>query len=240
VELDLGVIERNVGAALDIGRVTARVVDRLPVDGDAHDVELVGALGLELPGDPRDVHAFEVVQGQRLVVHGLHANERRFALNESAVHDVVRLDVASPLVLGSSARQRRILHDGVLGAARPSRRQAHVVAVNGRGATVEALVLRVADEPQPRVRPIRDVRQRAMQVRRVTGRDDRLAFRELQVRNMTPRGIVDLGHHLRPGVAGADLRLIGQLLERIVVPELHLDAAIHRPPLRGLVRGDRV
>ena len=158
-ELDVGVVERDVGAALDVGRAAVRVVDRLAVHGDVHHVKLVRALRTKLLGETRDVHALVVVQRQRFVIHDLHAHERLFALDEAGVHDVVGLDVATSLVLGPGTRQQRILHDDVHGAARPRRGKADVVAVHGRGAAVEALVLRVTDKPQSRVGPIRDVRQ---------------------------------------------------------------------------------
>ena len=238
-ELDVGVVERDVGAALDVGRAAARVVDRLAVHGDVHHVELVGALRTKLLGETRDVHALVVVQRQRFVIHDLHAHERLFALDEAGVHDVVGLDVATSLVLGPGTRQQRILHDDVHGAARPRRGKADVVAVHGRGAAVEALVLRVTDKPQSRVGPIRDVRQGATQVRRVAGRNDRLAVRELERRDAAPGGIVNPGHHFLD-IAGTELRLLRQLLERIVVPEFHLDATIQRPSLHGFVGGKRV
>ena len=102
-ELDAGVVERDVGAALDVGGAAARVVDRLAVHGDAHRVELVGALRTQLPGDPRDVHALVIVERHRFVVHDLHAHERLLALDEAGVDDVVGLDVAAALVLGAGA-----------------------------------------------------------------------------------------------------------------------------------------
>ena len=48
-ELDVGVVERDVGAALDVGRAAARIVDRLAVHGDVHHVKLVRALRTKLP-----------------------------------------------------------------------------------------------------------------------------------------------------------------------------------------------
>src|SRR3989449_208453 len=114
------------------------------------------------------------------------------------------------------------------------------VAVHVHGAPVEALVLRVAGEPQTRVGPIGDVGQGATQVRRVAGRDNWLAVLERELREGAPGGIVDLGRHFLAHIAGAELRLVRQLLERIVVPELHLDATIQRPPLHRLVGGERL
>jgi hypothetical protein len=160
----LAVVERDVRAALDVGRAAAGIVDRLAVHGDVHHVQLEGALRTKLPGETRDVHALVTVQRQRFVVHDLHAHERLVALDEAGVHDVVGLDVATSLVLGPRTRQQRILHDDAHGAARPRRGQADVVAVHGRRAAVETLVLRVTDEPQSRIGPIRDVRQGATQV----------------------------------------------------------------------------
>jgi len=70
--------------------------------------------------------------------------------------------------------------------------EADVVAVHVRGAPVEALVLRVADEPQARlVRSAMSVRARCSPDR-VTGRNDGLAVLERELRKGAPGGIVDL------------------------------------------------
>src|SRR5882757_5837372 len=50
VELDIGVVERDVGAALDVGRAAVQVIDRLAVDGDVHHIQLVRALRAKLLG----------------------------------------------------------------------------------------------------------------------------------------------------------------------------------------------
>ena len=51
------------------------------------------------------------------------------------------------------------------------------------------------------------------------------------------RRIVDAGDGFGAGGVRAELRLVGQLLERIVVPELHLHAPVQRPPLLRIVGG---
>ena len=80
------------------------------------------------------------------------------------------------------------------------------------------------------VSSIRDVCQRATQVCRVVGRNDRLAVRELEGWNAAPGGIVNPGDRFID-IVRAQLRLVRQLLESVVVPEFHLDAAIQRPSL---------
>src|SRR6266567_8905621 len=102
-ELDLGVVERDVSAALDVGRAAAGVIDRLAIDGDAHHIQLVRAPRMNLLVQTRNIHALVVVQRQPLVVHDLHANKRLLALAEAGVYDVVGLDVSASLVLGPSA-----------------------------------------------------------------------------------------------------------------------------------------
>src|SRR2546427_8906238 len=56
-EVDHGVVERDVGAALDVGGGAAWVIDRLPIEGDAHHVHLARALRTNLLGQTRDSDA---------------------------------------------------------------------------------------------------------------------------------------------------------------------------------------
>src|SRR5215475_13345128 len=66
-EPDIGVVERDVGASLDVGRAAAEVIDRLAVNGDVHHIQLVRALRTKLLGETADVHALLVVQRQPFV-----------------------------------------------------------------------------------------------------------------------------------------------------------------------------
>jgi hypothetical protein len=225
-EADVGLVERDVGAALHVRGVACRVVDRLAVDGDAHQVERVGILRLELARHALDVDALVVVALRGLVVDDLDAHEALGTLDEAGVDHVVRLNVAATLVLRSRAGERRVLEQRLLGAARARRGKPDIVTVDRSRAPVEALVPREADEAQARVAVPRDVRERAREVGRVAGGYDRLAVLERERRDPPPRGIVHAGHHLLAGVARAELRLVGQLLQGIVVPELDLDAPV--------------
>src|SRR3989442_5837187 len=146
-EVDLGVVERDVGAALDVGRAAAWVINRFAIDGDAHHIQLIRALRTNLLVQTRNIHAFVVVQRQPFVVHDLHAHERLLALDEAGVYDVVGLDVAASLVLGPRARQHWVLHERIHSAAGPRPGKPDVIAIHGRGAAVESLVLRVTYKP---------------------------------------------------------------------------------------------
>ena len=194
VEADLRVVQRDVGAALDVRGAAPRIVDRLAVDGDPHHVELVGTLRLKLTGDRRDVDTLVVVERQRLVVDGLNTHERSVALEEPGVHDVVGLDVAAPFVLGLGLRQLRILEKRLHRAPRACRGKTDVVPVDRRGAALQAFVRGVPDEPQARVGAVRDLGERALQGRRVAGGNDRYAVFELESGDRTPRRFVHLGH----------------------------------------------
>src|SRR5262249_2903031 len=125
------------------------------------------------------------------------------------------------------------------GAARSRCGKADIVAIHGRGAAIEALVLRVTNKSQSRVGPARDVCQGTTQAGGVARRNDRLAVFELESRYAPPRRIVDIGRYFL-NVAGTELRLLRQLLERIVVPEFHFDTTIQHPSLLGFVRGNRL
>src|SRR4029077_5129004 len=142
------------------------------------------------------------------------------ALDEARVYDVVGLDVATSLVLGLRTRQQRILHERIHSAASPRREKPDVVAIHGRSTAVESLVLCVTYKPQSRVGPIRNVRQRATQVCRGAGRNDRLAVLELERWNAAPGGIVNPGHRF-VDIVRAQLRLAPKLLGWVLVPAIH-------------------
>src|SRR5262245_65480996 len=67
-EPDIGVVERDVGAALDVGRAAAQVIDRLAVDGDVHHIQLVRALRTKLLSEAGVVYALVIVARQRSCV----------------------------------------------------------------------------------------------------------------------------------------------------------------------------
>ena len=72
LELDVGLFQRDVGAALDVGNALVGIVDRLAVDRDAHVVQRIGVGGADLAGHALDVHAVELVEHGELVVDHLH------------------------------------------------------------------------------------------------------------------------------------------------------------------------
>src|SRR5438445_10809413 len=122
-------------------------------------------------------------------------------------YDIVGLDVAASLMLGPRARQHRVLHERIHSAASPRCGKPDVVAIHGRGAAVESLVLCVPYKPQSCVGPIRNFRQRAMQVCRVARRNDRLTVLDLEGWNAAPWGIVNPGHRFL-SIVRAQLRLV--------------------------------
>ena len=50
LEPDIGVVERDVGTALDVGRAAAWIIDRLAIDGDVHHIQIVWALRTKFLG----------------------------------------------------------------------------------------------------------------------------------------------------------------------------------------------
>src|SRR2546427_6749889 len=78
-EVDLGVVERDVGAALDVGGTAAWVIDRFAIDSNAHHIQIVPALRWNVLDPTRHLRAFVVVQRQPFVVYDLHAHERLLA-----------------------------------------------------------------------------------------------------------------------------------------------------------------
>ena len=219
-KLDVGIVQRNVRAALDVGRTAVRIVNRLAIHGDAHHVQLVWAFRTKLLSDMFDIHSFVIVQQQRFVVHHLNAQER--------LHHVVGLNESTPFVLGPRTGERRIFHDHVHGPACSSRGKADVVVIYGSGATIELLVFRITDKSQSRVFPIRDVGQCAMKVRCKVRRDGLVQIEACMY-----------SRHDFEVVAGADLRRFWQFLEGIVVPELDFNAATQRVGYAASVAFDR-
>ncbi len=238
LQLDVGLFERDVGAPLDVRRAAPRVVDRLAVYGDPHQVELVGILRLQLAGEPRDVHALVIVERGELVVNDLHAHERRFTADEPGVHDVVRVDESPAFVLGLRRLETHLRAHRLHRAFGARRRETHVVAVDHCGAAIQAIVRRVANEPQAHVAATGEIVHRAAEAVGVARRDQRTAILELERRDLAPGRVVHLGEELIALFGGAQLRFIGQLLQRIVVPEFDLDAPIERASLRGVVGRD--
>src|SRR5262249_16891736 len=98
-------------------------------------------------------------------------------------------------------------HEDVHDVASPRRGKADVVVVYGRGAAIEPLVLGVTNKPQSRVGAIRDLCKCATQSLRVAGRNVRLTVIELDVRDIAPGGIVNLGHSFLD-IVRTQLRLV--------------------------------
>ena len=71
LELDLSVFKGHVGAALHVRRAATRIVERLTVHADAHEVEGKRIARLELAGESGDLDPVEIVEGRDLVVHHL-------------------------------------------------------------------------------------------------------------------------------------------------------------------------
>src|SRR5260370_13237808 len=53
-DVDIGVVERDVGAALDVGRAAAGVIDRLAIDRDGHPIRLLRPNRSHLPRAARN------------------------------------------------------------------------------------------------------------------------------------------------------------------------------------------
>ena len=238
LELDVRLVQGDVRAALHVRGAPARVVDGHAVHGDVHGVDAEGAPWCELVCQTRDVHTFVVVEHGGLVVHDLHRDVRRLSLGEAHIDHVARLHEAPALVLGLRGCQMHFVRDDLHRPTRPGGGQAEVVAVHRSGAPIEPLIARVAHEAQPHVGLVVQIRHGAPQALDVVGRDDHAPVGELQRGNGAPRRLIDLRHHLGTRTR-AHLRLLGQLLQRVVVPELHFHAAVEGPSLSGVIRGER-
>ena len=123
-------LQRDVRAALNVGGAAVRIVERLAVDGDAHQVQPECVLGRELARQRRDLDAVVVVELGDLVVDDLHDDVRRLALDEARVDDVVGVHVAAAFELDLLRRELHVGRDRFHRAPRARGREADVVAVD--------------------------------------------------------------------------------------------------------------
>ncbi len=238
-ELDPGPVEGHVGAALHVRDALVRVVDRLAVDGDAHEIQAKGVGRTHLAGQRGDLHPVVVIARDELVVDDLHLDAGGIRLDKAGVDHVVRLDVAAPLELRALCRQPHLLAHGGHGPARPGRGQPDVVPVDGGNPPVQPFVAGVADKPQAEVAPVPGLLHDLGQASGAAGGQNRLAVFEQDRRDPARRRVVDPGDRLGAGGFRAELGLVGQLLQRIVVPEFHLDPPVQGPSLGRVVGGER-
>ncbi len=238
-ELDVDLGERDVGTALDVRGAALRVVDGLAIDRDAHQVQAQRILRFELARDARDVDTFVVVENGELVVDDLHRDVRRLTLDEAGVDDVVRVHVAATLELGLAFLERHVGNHDIHRAACARGRKADVIAVDGRRAPLEPFVARIADEAQPRIRLAGHVGQRAFERSGIAGRNHGLAVDKVDDRNVAPRRVVDARDDLGACILGTQLRFVGKILQRIVIPEFDFDAAVERPAVHRRVAANR-
>ena len=237
-ELDVGLLQRHIRTPLYVSRAPAGIIDRLAVDGDPHQIEAEWVLRAELSGDRGDLDALMVVQYGEFVIDHLGDHVRAIALHEAGVDDVVRVKIAAPLVLGLRIRQPELHLDGLHRPPRPGRGESDVVSVHHGSSSIEPHVAGVADESQPHVRLVVCIFHCATQIFRIPGRYQRLTGFNPDCRDPSPWRIVDLGHDLCGGSSRTKLWFVGQLLQRIVVPELDLDASIQSSTPGRLVRGE--
>ena len=212
---------------------------RLAVDGDAHQVQPERVLRRELARERRDVDAVVVVERRELVVDHLHDDVRGLALHEAGVHDVVGVHVAAALVLGLLRRELHLAPRSF--PSRGARARPRGRCRRRRRAPCGARAARCACSR--RSAGARSSCRRRRPARGAALRDSPAgtigcAVLDRELRQRAPGRIVDARHDLGAG-RRAELRLVGQLLQRIVVPELDLDAAVQRAALRRLVRAER-
>ena len=239
LESDIRRFEGDVGTALDVGGAATRIVDRLPVDGDPHQIQRERVARLQRPRDGCDLDAVVVVDHRGLVVHDLDHHMGGVALEEAAVHDVFGVDEAAALVLELAVLEGELRLNSLHGTARAGGGEPDIISVHDRHAPSQPFVARVADESQADVSLALEVRHGAGELLAQVGLDPRLALFDRDGFEFAPRRIVDPGHELGVLRIRTHLRLVGKLEEGIVVPELDLDAPIERASSWRRVRGNR-
>ena len=110
-ELDIGVVECHISATLNVGRTAFRIIDRLAVDCDTHQVQGQRVLRAELARDARDINTFVVVENCQLIIDNLDCNVRCLTLNEAGVDDVIRMHITAPFVLALTGFKLHVFGD---------------------------------------------------------------------------------------------------------------------------------
>ena len=233
-------MQRHVGATLNVGDALAGVIQRFAIDRDAHRVQRQRIFWFDFAGEAGNLQAVVIIQYRQFIVNHLDLDPRRAGLDETGVDDIGGLHVTAALELGLCVLEAKFGLDGGHGAPGTRRRQPDVVAVDHGGAAVEAFVAGVADEAQSYVRLVADIGQGIAQAIRIPGFDHRLAGLEQDRADAAGRRHVHARDGLGTGGLRAELRFIAQFLQRIVMPELHLDAPVHGAPAIAVVGGDRI
>ena len=237
LELDPGVFQGHVGAALHVGTALARIIDRLSVHRDAHEIQSEGIGSAHLASQRGDLHALVVVAEEQFIVDHLHLDFRRIGLDKTGVYHFVGLNITAAVELRLPFRQSHLLADGRHGTACTRHGQADVVSVHRGRTPVEALVGGIADKPEADAGPVADLVHDAPQMFGVPiGYDGFSVFKQDRV-DAARRRIVDAGDGFGAEGVRAQLGLVGKILKRIVVPELHLHAPVQRAPPLRIVRG---
>ncbi len=178
LELDLGMIKGHVGAALHVGNALARIVDRLAVDRDAHEIEAEGIGRAHLAGHAGDVHPLVVIEGDEFIIDDLHLDPRGIRLDEADIDHVRGLDIAPAFELRLFLGQSHLLAHRGHGPAGTRRGPADIVAVDGSGAPVEPLVAGIADKAQADVGLVLDLVHELPQPLGIAVGQDRVAVFE--------------------------------------------------------------
>ena len=143
----------------------------------------------------------------------------RLAPDEAGIHNIVRVHVATPLEFSLFCIRAHLGQDGLHRAAGARGREADVVTVDSRGTPFQAFITCVAHETQARIGLVGNVGQCTLECRRITRRHDRGAASEFDLFDIAPRRIIDARDNFGARILGTELRLVRQLLQRIVVPE---------------------
>jgi len=221
---------------LDVGRASARIVDRLAIHGDAHEVQSKRVLWAHFSGQARDIHTFIVVEHGKLVVDDLNDHVRALALNETGIDDIAGMHVSASLIFHLRDRKLHLLGYDLHRSACARCGQADVVAIHHGRAAIQTLIARIANEAHAYVRLARKVAnglaQLCYEIRWNHGR----SLLENHRLKLTPWRVIDLRHVLGARLRRTQLGLVGQFLEWIVVPELHFHTTIQAASLDRCVR----
>src|SRR6185369_16085751 len=187
-----------------------------------------------------DAHPLVVVEGNLLVIDDLHLDPRNVRLGESGIDHVGRLDIAPAFELHPITALAHLLAHCCHGPVGPCRGPADIVAIDRGGAPVEPLVGDMAHKAQADVLSLPDLVHEPPQPLGITVGHNGVPVLEQDRSDQPGRRVIDLGDRFGAAILRTELRLVVQLLELVIVPELDLDAPVHDPPLGGVVGGHRV
>ena len=150
------------------------------------------------------------------------------------------MDIAAAVEFRLPLGQSHLLAYGNHGTLRASHGQTDVISVNRSRTTIQAFVVGIADKLEANICLVADLIHSTTQYVGVTIWYYRFSVFKQNRIDITRRRVVDTGDGFGTSSVRAQLRLVGKILKRIVMPEFHFHAPIQRPSLLCIIGCNRL